>query len=187
MDLDTAIFKRRSVRKFTEEYVSDSDIKQLIDAARWAPSWANTQSWDFIVLRDSQLMAQITELYSERNPARSCSLSCNAMLVVCARMKNAGHKMGVGLTKFKEWFMFDIGCCVQNISLKAYELGLGSVIVGHLDHEKANRLLNLPANYEVVVTIPLGHPVEKDKAPPPRREIGEMLYLNQFGEKFIKE
>ncbi len=189
MELDSAIFQRRSIRKFSEEYVQDADIKKMLEAARWAPSWGNSQPWEFIILRDRKLIVQITDLYSERNPARACSANCNAMLVVCAKMGASGHKKGVGLTKFKEWFMFDLGMAAQNISLVAHELGLGSVIVGHLDHEKAHEILALPSNFEVVATLPLGVPAEdeKNKTPPPRRALSEMVHLNRFGEKWGPE
>ena len=46
MELDEAIAGRRSIRRYTQDAVSDDEIAALIEAARWAPSWANTQSWN---------------------------------------------------------------------------------------------------------------------------------------------
>ncbi|HPV42751.1 MAG TPA: nitroreductase family protein, partial [Spirochaetota bacterium] len=49
MELKEAILKRRSIRKFTDYQVTDAEIDELLEAARWAPSWANTQVWEFVV------------------------------------------------------------------------------------------------------------------------------------------
>ena len=56
MELQEAILKRRSVRKFTEEIVTDDELRQIFEAVRWSPSWANTQVWEFIVVRDKDLI-----------------------------------------------------------------------------------------------------------------------------------
>ena len=53
MDALDAIQKRRSVRKYTPDPVSDADVETVLDAARWAPSWANTQCVRWIVVRDA--------------------------------------------------------------------------------------------------------------------------------------
>ena len=77
--------------------------------------------------------------------------------------------------------MFDLGLAVQNLCLKAHELGLGTVIVGLMDHEKCKEILSLPENYEVVVILPVGKPLETDKKPTPRKSLDEITYLNRFG------
>ena len=55
MEVRDAILTRRSVRNFTDYYVTDDEIDRLLEAARWAPSWSNTQSWEFIIIRDRAL------------------------------------------------------------------------------------------------------------------------------------
>ncbi len=55
MDLETAIRSRRSVRQFTDEPVPEEVIRELLDAARWAPSWANTQCWGLFVVTGATL------------------------------------------------------------------------------------------------------------------------------------
>lgn len=51
MELREALMTRRSVRKFTDYNVTDEEINIILEAARWAPSWSNTQCWEFIVIR----------------------------------------------------------------------------------------------------------------------------------------
>ena len=186
MELKEAILNRRSVRAFTHYHVADDEIRSIIDAARHAPSWANTQVWEFIVVRDRELIRKVTETYSETNPARKCSLASSAIIVACARLKISGCKGGVERTKFNEWFMFDLGMAVQNLCLRAHDLGLGTVVVGSMDHERCRSLLRIPDGYEPVVAIPIGRPASSPHAAPSRRDLNEVIHLDRFGTRHDK-
>jgi nitroreductase len=184
MNLDEAIFGRRSVRKFNDHYVTDEEIRALIEAARWAPSWANTQVWEFIVVRDKALIEQVTGTYVEKNPATRGSLSASALIVACAKDNESGCYGGKDVTRIQKWYMFDLGLAVQNLSLKAHELGLGTVVVGFLDHDACKKILDVPPGYEVVAVLPIGQPLAPAKAAPPRKDPSSFLYLDKFGKAF---
>ncbi len=186
MELQQAIVERRSIRRFTDYYVTDDEITMILEAARMAPSWANTQPWEFIVVRDKTVIEKITDTYSPNNPARKCSMSCTALIVVCAKKNLSGCKEGKQVTCLPNWYMFDVGMAVQNLCLKAHELGLGTVVVGFLDHEKCNEILGVPSDTTVVVTIPVGKPEVSGKQGPPRKELAEFVYLNSYGNTFIR-
>ncbi len=123
MELTEAINRRRSIRRFTGHYVTNRELKDIMEAARQAPSWGNTQCWEFIIVRDTEIIRQITETYPEKNPARAGSLEVSALIIGCANVGAAGYKKGYPVTKFHGWFMFDLGLAVQNLCLKAHELG----------------------------------------------------------------
>ncbi len=57
MDLETAVAGRRSIRKFRKEAVPEALVREILDEARWAPSWGNTQSWEFYVVTGEPLEA----------------------------------------------------------------------------------------------------------------------------------
>ena len=61
--LMTVIQKRRSVRVYKSGKVSDAQLSTILEAARWAPSGANTQPWEFVVTRDRKKMKRIREIY----------------------------------------------------------------------------------------------------------------------------
>ncbi len=183
MELKEAILKRRTVRKFTDYRVTDVEIGELIEAARWAPSWANTQVWEFIVVRDGDLIREVTGTYAENNPATRCSLAASVLIVACARTGISGGKGGAQETAFSEWFMFDLGLAVQNLCLRAHDLGLGTVIVGLMDHDACGKLLSLPDGVKVVAVIPVGRPAVPDKQGPPRKSVEDILHLNRYGGK----
>jgi len=75
--------------------------------------------------------------------------------------------------------MFDIGIAAQNLCLRVHDLGLGSVIVGLFDHNKAKEVLGVPEGYEVVVMIPVGYPAKVPSAPK-RKEISEFTHYEKF-------
>jgi nitroreductase len=181
MELSEAILARRSVRKFTDHVVTDEELFAIMEAARWAPSWANTQVWEFIVVRDKGLIEQVTGTYVDMNPAIKCSLAASALIVACAKTGVSGCYGGQNMTKFTSWYMFDLGMAVQNLCLKAHELGLGTVIVGFLDHDACGELLNVPKDCEVVAVLPIGKPVAPPKSKPPRKNLKDFVYLNAFG------
>ena len=185
METMDAITGRRSVRSFTDEPVTDDEIRQLLDAARRAPSWANTQSWEFIVVRDRILIEKLTDTYSPTNPARKCSASSSVVIVACARTRHAGFRDGVQRTRYDSWHMFDLGLAVQNLCLRAHDLGLGTVIVGSLNHEACDSVLGVPDGIETIVAIPVGRPAVMAKDGPARRELREFAHLNAFGSPFF--
>lgn len=185
MELQEAILKRRSIRKFTEEMVTDDDLRQIFEAVRWTPSWANTQVWEFIVVRDKELIKQVTGTFSENNPAKKGSLNATALIVACAKTGVSGCYGGKEATALQNWYMFDLGMAVQTLCLKAHELGLGTVVVGLMDHETCKKILDVGDGYKVVAVIPIGRPAVPPKEGPARKAISEMVYLDKFGKSMF--
>ena len=87
--------------------------------------------------------------------------------------------MDQATTKFGDWFMFDLGIAIQTLCLTAYDLGLGTVIAGLFDHNRAKEVLEVPEGYELVALIPLGYPAH-DPAAPTRRGISEFAHYDKF-------
>lgn len=185
MELQEAITKRRSVRKFSPNVVTDDELRQIFEAVRWSPSWANTQAWEFVVVRNKELIQRVTATYAEKNPARMCSLSASALIVVCAKTGLSGCFGGKNATKHANWFMFDLGIATQTLCLKAHALGLGTVVVGFMDHDTCRQLIGLPDDYEVAAVIPIGRPASELKEGPSRKTISAMVHLDAFGKKMF--
>jgi nitroreductase len=75
--------------------------------------------------------------------------------------------------------MYDLGIATQSLCLAAHDLGLGTVIAGLFDHDKAKEILGVPDGYEVVSLIPLGYPA-KTPSSPKRREVEEFTHYDTF-------
>jgi nitroreductase len=174
-----AITHRRSVRHFASTPVSPGDLHQVLEALSWAPSWANTQCWEVVVVRERGRKERLQAILG-RNPAHNAVVDADVLLVLCARKGLAGFKQGEATTALGDWFMYDLGLANQNLSLAAHALGLGTVIVGNFDHAAVGRELALPEDYQAVTMVPLGHPAQPGKAPL-RKPISEFVHTEQFG------
>ncbi|SFN10900.1 nitroreductase family protein [Thermodesulforhabdus norvegica] len=179
MELMEAIVNRRSIRNFEDRDVSDEQVTQMLEAVKWAQSWANTQCWEVIVVRDQGVKQKLQATLAKGNPATKSMVQAPVVFVLCGRLKAAGYYKGQVTTKFGDWFMFDLGIAAQNLCLRAHDLGLGSVIVGLFDHDEAKKILQVPEGYEVVVMIPVGYPAKVPSAPK-RREISEFTHYEKF-------
>ena len=109
MELMEAITHRRSVRKFTDYYVTDEEIREMLNAARLAQSWANTQVWEFIVVRDRDLIKKVTELLRIRGCGFKRSTACifavpSASALLNSRMrKTTMSETSVLFQQIRDW------------------------------------------------------------------------------------
>ena len=78
--------QRWSPRAFAETPVRPEQPQRLLEAARWAPSWANTQCWEVILVRDEDMKRRIAEAVPPGNPARTALVQAPVLVVACARL-----------------------------------------------------------------------------------------------------
>ncbi|MBW1730316.1 MAG: nitroreductase family protein [Deltaproteobacteria bacterium] len=170
---------RRSIRRFQEKEVPEESLNKILEAVQWAPSWANTQCWEIIVVKDPQNKERLQGTLPKTNPASKAMVEAPVVLVVCGKLQSSGYYKGQVTTKHGDWFMFDLGIATQNICLVAHAQGLGTVIIGLFDHNKAKEVVALPEGYEVVAMVPVGYPAKESSAPR-RREISEFTHYERF-------
>lgn len=173
------IRKRRSIRRYQEKDISEEVLAEVLEAVRWAPSWANTQPWEIVVVRDQGIKEQIQQSVSPRNPSSLAIVNAPVLLVVCGKLKRSGYYKDKYSTKFGDWFMYDLGIATQNLCLAAHDYGLGTVIVGLFDHDRVAEVMKLPPEHEVMVLVPLGYP-DQQPSPPKRRERKEFVHYDTF-------
>lgn len=186
MDVLEAIRNRRSIRKYKADPVDDETLEIVLEAARLAPSWANTQCWRFIVVRDSDTKARIAETIAPNptlgaNPASNAIKNAPVLIVACAEKGISGSFQGKTSTdKGDSWYMFDVALAMENLVLAATSLGLGTVHVGLFDCRRVESILEIPDNHCVVEMTPLGYP-EFQPNPRPRKEMREIVFHEKFG------
>ena len=178
-DLTEIIKGRRSIRNYLDKEVPEEFLNQILESVRWSPSWNNTQCWEVIVVQDPANRESLQEIMPKFNPAWKALMQAPVVLVLCGKLKISGFYQSKALTKFGDWFMFDLGIAAQTICLTAHNLGLGTVIAGVFDHDKTKEMFGVPEGYEAAAVIPLGYPA-KDSAAPKRREIGEFTHYEKF-------
>ena len=166
MGLIQAIKRRRTIRDYRSDPVSDEDFRQILEAVQWAPSRGNTQIWEVVVIKDQAAKEALQATLDRTNPAYMAVSSTPVVLALCAGFGESGYSKEQVSTKFGEWSMFDLGMACQNLCLAAHGLGLGTVVVGALDHDRAARVIGLPQGYELLVLVPLGYP---GRVPPTKK------------------
>ena len=179
MEVMEAIKTRRSVRKYKPTPVDDRTVETVLEAARWAPSWKNTQCWRFIVVRDSGIKAELADTLIA-NPTTEAIIEAPAVIVACAELGKSGLKGGAYITDKGDWYMFDVALAMQNLTLAAHSLGLGTVHVGQFDARKAAEILGVPEGVCVVEMTPLGYP-DQEAEVTTRKELAEIVYHDKYG------
>jgi nitroreductase len=182
MELMEAIKGRRSIRKYKTDPVSEEILRTLLEAVRWSPSWANTQCWEVIVVKDSQMKLKLSETLPKTNPALSAMTEAPMVIVLCGKKGVSGFKKGEATTVKGDWLMFDTGVAMQTLCLAAHSLRLGTVVVGLFDHRKVEEILGVPPDREVVAMTPLGYPAAEGVTPK-RKEISEFVFDERYGQK----
>lgn len=148
-----AILRRRSIRKFTDEEVSNQDLMDLLQAAMAAPSAGNEQPWHFIIIKDKQIFEEIPKFHEYSAMLKYTS----AAIVVCGDPT---------LQKYNaDFWVQDCSAATQNILIAAQAKGLGTVWLGIYPIEervtKLQDLLGLPEHVIPLAIIPVGHPAEE--------------------------
>ena len=181
MDILEVIKSRRSIRQFKNDRVSDEALNILLEAARWAPSWANTQCWEFVVVRNPEIKERLSKTLSPNNPATDAIANAPVVIVACAKMGIAGHYKGKPTTDKGDWYMFDVALAMQNLILAAHSIGLGTVHVGAFDAQEGAKILRVPSGIVVVEMTPVGIPQKEVTSPTPRKELSQFVYYDRYG------
>jgi len=147
------IYIRRSVRSYSEKYVEEEKIEQLLKAGMQAPSAGNQQPWEFIVVREKDILEKL----SSASPYARCVDKAPVAIVLLVNRKKL---------RFPEYTDQDMGACAQNILLEAVNQDLGAVWLGIAplkDREKAvSAIFSLGENSQPFAIIPVGYPLNED-------------------------
>ena len=156
MDVLEAIKSRRSIRKYKSDKIPAEDLEIILEAIQWAPSWANTQCWEVVVVSDPEKRKKLSEAFSPKNPGAQALLDAPVVLVMLGKKGVSGHYKGTPVTVHGDWLLFDVALAMQNLTLAAHSRGLGTVDLGYFDHEKVRTSLEIPGDLTVVSLIGIG-------------------------------
>lgn len=152
MDFEEVLFNRRSKRSFLDKEVEDEKIKKLLEAAMAAPSAHNKQPWQFVVIKDNEIMKQIMEFHKYSKMLKEAPVA----IAVCGD-KNA----------YKDFWVQDCSAATQNLLLMAENLELGAVWLGMYPVEeyypKLANLLDLPDDIIPLNVVAVGYSDKESK------------------------
>jgi nitroreductase len=183
-ELLNVIRTRRSVRVYKTGKVSGQQLATILEAARWAPSGANTQPWEFVVTRDRKKMRRVREIYSHEwrqrkleDPVHYKGLKkdyvgeVSVLVLVCgdARTKQVYLTTRQAADREK-LFQASIANAVQQMMLAAASMNLGTVWVSVREEvePELRALFNVPETLRLLWVVPIGHARSWPKAKPRR-------------------
>ncbi len=161
MDVEEAIFKRRTIRRFKQDPIPSEILKKLINYARIAPAASNIQSVEYIIVESPAMREKMFSLVKfasslpedQRTPESGREPTAYIVVIINTDIK-------------KSYFDYDIGAAVENILLGAVSFGLGCCWMANIKGSKIRSLLEVPEKYEIKHVISLGYPDETSKMEP---------------------
>lgn len=198
MDVYQAVTQRRSIREFKNIPVPYEILEKCVNAARLAPSAANRQLTEYVIVDDEKLLPSmfdaVASWFGVSRPKEGWPPGRRPKAYIVSLINlEAEAERGVGRTNA----LFDVGMAAENIILVAEEAGLGSCAITGFSPNRLRRVLNVPDKYQTALMLALGYP---DESPVievatdsierymddngvrhiPKRELKDILHRNRF-------
>lgn len=156
MEMIQGIMTRKSTRRFTDEPVSEQDIRTILRAGMSGPSCVNKRMWSFVVVTDKDMLNKMADINGRAaEPLRRATLG----ILVCGDLSRAFEAA-------PEYWVIDAAIATENMTLAAHGLGLGSVWIGTWPQESKvsgqKELFGLPDHMVPHSIMAFGHPEDGD-------------------------
>lgn len=149
-----SIFNRRSIRKYQDKPIEKEVIDRLLRAAMQAPSAGNQQPWEFLVVKNREVLKKMTETANSMQMLSSAGVGFVIL----------GNKTGL---KYPEHIDQDLSAATQNILLEAVNLDLGAVWLGVAPQQERmdflKNLFSLPDHIRPFAIVSVGYPAQENK------------------------
>ena len=164
-----SIVKRRAmIRAYKNDPVPEELIQRLLEYAVRAPSAGNLQPWEFIIIQDPEVRAQLATAAFEQTSVATAPV----IIAKCADIQRMGEKYG---TRGSFYSLVDTSFASLLILLGVVEQGLGACFVGAYDPVEVAKILGLPEHVRPVGLITIGYPAE-----PPRKPHNKKIRLQKL-------
>ena len=165
--------RRRSVRRYTREPVSDGLLQKLLEAAQLAPSAGNLQARDFVVVRDPNMK----HVLAEAAYGQFFVSMAPVVLVGCANIGRSSTAYG---QRAELYAVQDVTIAASYMQLAAEAMRVATCWIGAFDERRVVRALGLPLDVRPVLMLPIGYPDERPNARP-RIDRSQFTYYERWG------
>jgi nitroreductase len=170
-----AIMQRRSIYQFKPEAVPTEKITSILEAGRWAPSYANTQPWEFITVTDSKLKQEVAEIAKDTMTGHAGIEGAHVIIATC-----------VDPEKDQYHYIEDGAVATQNMALAAHSLGLATYWVGILSptndrksvEHRIKETLSIPERIRVISLLPIGVPAYSTERQ--RKRLQDICHVDKY-------
>jgi len=169
MNFFELITARYSVRAYQPDPVEEEKLQQVLEAARLAPTAANRQPFQVVVIHTAGREDELSRIYRSK-----WFVQAPLILAVCGLPRQAWTR-GDG----KNFCDVDGAIVMDHITLAAAELGLGTCWIGAFDAAAAREVLALPEDVEPLVFTPLGYPAD-ESGPKKRKPLEELVRYERW-------
>ncbi|MEE8377123.1 MAG: nitroreductase family protein [Candidatus Aminicenantaceae bacterium] len=155
MSLYELILSRRSIRQFRQEPIAREILQKLVDAARMAPSGANRQPLEYVIVDEDHVKK---DLYPSLKWAGYITPRGNPK----SGFEPAAYIIALANTTIRaKGYEWDAGAAIEHIILTALEEGIGSCWIASVDREHVRKTFQIPENYKIDSIVALGYPAEQ--------------------------
>lgn len=191
MSLYELILSRRSIRQFRQEPIAREILQKLVDAARLAPSGANRQPLEYVIVDEDHVKKDLYPslkwagyIVPRGNPKPGFEPTAYIIVLANTTIRTKGY----------EW---DAGAAIEHIILTALEEGIGSCWIASVDREHVRKTFQIPENYKIDSIVALGYSAEqplteilvdsveywkddKGQLHVPKRTLESVIHFNKF-------
>lgn len=169
MEYFDLIRKRASVRSYKPDLVEDEKLQKVLEAARLAPTAANRQPFQIIVIHPVGREPELRRIYR-----REWFVSAPLLICVCAVQAEAWVRRDG-----RRYTDVDVAIVMDHMILAATNQGLGTCWVAAFDEDAARQVLGLPGHVEPIIFTPLGYPTDEPK-PKERKPLSELVRYDRW-------
>ena len=191
MNVIDAIRRRRTRRFYEQRPIAPSILRDLVDAARVAPSAANLQPLEYVAVYDAEIVAQVFPTVGwagyvapRRDPPEDKRPVAYVVVLLNPEVRASGGQ-------------HDAGAAIENLLLAAWEKGIGGCWITGVDRERLREILGIPESAEIDCVVALGYPAEqpvgeemtdsikyyldeRDTLHVPKRRLADILHENRY-------
>lgn len=172
---------RRSVRKYTDQPVSDEVVLELLEAARIAPSGNNTQPWRFIIVRDPETKKALAKADHDQKWMEAAPVYIVAVADISCRIKEPGLVLDEESSPFAlKQIIRDTAIAVDHLALEIENGGLATCWTAWFRQKDVRPILAIPEDKFVVAILPVGYGAESPE-PRPRLSMEEIVMYERWG------
>ena len=133
---------RRSIRAFQKEEIKEEHLKMILEAGRWTPSASNRQPWEFIIIKDKEILQKVSETAIYGKFFKRAPLA----IAIVGKPSQSPN-----------WYKIDTSLVSMQMMLMAWALDIGSCWIGSMDREKAKNLLGISKDDYLLTILPFGY------------------------------
>jgi nitroreductase len=171
MDFYDVIKSRRSYRMYKPKVPENAKIKRIINAARLAPTWANMQGMEYIIVKDPDMVKAVWKAVNQKQKF------VDAPIFIVGVIKESGSGQNANGEKY---YPVDFGICFEHLILAATAEGLGTCWIGWFNEKKLKETLSIPDKLRVLGLTPLGYPLKEKGEVSDRKKLEDIIHYDRF-------